>query len=108
MDNLLKERVQDLVKEYGITVKQLEIEAGIKQGNIKDWGEHVPSIEKVVKVADYFGVSVDFLLGRAPAQPRRKTERIDLLDADDRRKVDAIIEAFLEDAKYKKSDKVGV
>lgn len=109
MNISLSNRVREVAKEYGISVRQLELRLGFSQKSIQKWDDHTPNIWKIVAVADFFGITVDSLLGREPAQVvKQKVERIDLLDADDRKKVDAIIEAFLADAKYKKSDKVGM
>lgn len=56
--------IQNLCKENGITINQLEKNAVIGRGTIARWDDHLPSIDKVGKVADYFGVSVDYLLGK--------------------------------------------
>ena len=64
MDNLLKARVEELCKRRGITVNKLEKDIPILgQGSIKGWDKHMPSIDRVVAVADYFGVTVDYLVG---------------------------------------------
>lgn len=51
-------------------VKQLQLSKviGVSQGNISDWksGRSTPSIEALVKIAEYFNVSVDYLLGYTP------------------------------------------
>lgn len=64
MDNLLKARVEELCKKKGITINKLENEIPIlKPGTIKGWDSHMPSIDRVAAVADYFGVTVDYLCG---------------------------------------------
>ena len=40
----------------------LEKTLGFGNGTIKKWGESSPSVDKLKKVADYFGVSVDYFL----------------------------------------------
>lgn len=39
---------------------------GVSSGNVSDWksGRSKPKIEAICKIADYFGVSTDYLLGR--------------------------------------------
>lgn len=61
-------RLFDLMKENNITQKQLAEHIGASQGNISDWksGKFVPSADKLVLIADFFNVSVDYLLGRTP------------------------------------------
>lgn len=64
MDNLLKARVEELCRKKGITINKLEKDIPIiKQGTIKGWDQHMPSIDRVAAVADYFGVTVDYLCG---------------------------------------------
>lgn len=40
------------------------VELGLGKNSITRWDENKPSVDRVQKVADYFGVSVDYLLGR--------------------------------------------
>lgn len=58
------ERVKDLCKSRGITVKRLEEELEIPYNTIYQWKRVAPSLDKIQKVADYFGVSIDYLLCR--------------------------------------------
>lgn len=48
------------------TSKKLSESMGISTGNISDWksGKSKPTAEALLKIADYFNVSVDYLLGR--------------------------------------------
>ena len=57
-------KIAQLCKEKGISVAKLERETGISNGTISRWGTSSPTVEKLEKVADYFGVTVDSLLGR--------------------------------------------
>lgn len=61
---MIFKRITELCKEKGVTVAKLERETGISNGTISRWGTSSPTVDKLRKVADYFGVSVDFLLGR--------------------------------------------
>jgi transcriptional regulator with XRE-family HTH domain len=58
------ERIQKLSKENGISVGFLEENLGIGRGTIYKWNKSAPNTENLVKVADYFNVSIDYLLGR--------------------------------------------
>lgn len=49
----------------GITIKKLEEETGISINTIGKWDTNRPSIDRVIKVADYFGVSIDYLCSRS-------------------------------------------
>lgn len=65
MDNILYERIKLLCKRNGITISRLESELGFGSASIKRWEKtSSPSIDKIVKVASYFDVSIDYLMGR--------------------------------------------
>ncbi len=58
-------RVKTLCDERGITISRLEVELGFSKATIQKWREaSLPMIDKLVAVADYFSVSVDYLAGR--------------------------------------------
>ncbi len=61
----LVQRIKDLSDENHITIAELEREAGISNGQIRRWGGSSPKVENLEKVADYFNVSTDYLLGRS-------------------------------------------
>lgn len=56
--------VKDLCKKRGITIASLEEKVGFGKNSIYSWKKNSPSTDKLQKVADYFDVSTDFLLGR--------------------------------------------
>lgn len=58
---LIFERVQNLIKEQGITVKQLERECELSNATIRRWETQTPNIESVRKVAQRLNTSIDFL-----------------------------------------------
>lgn len=55
----------ELMKNNKVTQQQLSEAVKVSQGNISDWksGRSSPSIEVLPKIAEYFNVSVDYLLG---------------------------------------------
>ena len=59
-------RLFELMKEHGISSKKLSDDTKISTGNISDWksGRSQPSLEKIRILADYFNVSIDYLVGR--------------------------------------------
>lgn len=65
-------RIFELIKKNGISQLALAKATGISSGNISDWknGKAKPSLLAAKKVADYFGVSVEYLMGESddPAQ----------------------------------------
>lgn len=66
----LLENIQTICKNHGISVPKLEKEIGLGNGAIYKWSISSPTADKLQKVADYFNVSTDYLLGRAdPVTP---------------------------------------
>lgn len=55
-----------LLKENEVTPYRVHKETGIAQSTLSDWklGKSVPSTENMLKIAEYFDVSVDYLLGK--------------------------------------------
>lgn len=66
MEILFTERLRELLRIYGITQYGLAKSTCISPSAICNWlnGKKEPSIESLWKLADYFDVSVDFLIGR--------------------------------------------
>lgn len=58
------EKIKELTKLQGISVRELEMRLGYSNGYFSKWKKVSPNSEGLSKVADYFGVSVDYLLGR--------------------------------------------
>lgn len=63
---MIYENVMALCREKNIRVSRLEKEAGLGNGTVRGWEGSTPSIATLQKVADYFGVTVDFLLSGRP------------------------------------------
>ncbi|EFR8994887.1 helix-turn-helix transcriptional regulator [Listeria monocytogenes] len=58
------EIIKKLSKDYGITVKNLSAQLGFGEGTIYKWKYQSPKAADLEKVATFFNVSVDYLLGR--------------------------------------------
>ena len=56
------DKILALCAEQGISLSELERRAGLKAKTVYRWGENRPSVDKVKKVADALGVTVDDLL----------------------------------------------
>lgn len=56
-------RVNEVCRAHGTTVAKVERAVGFNK-TIYNWNKYSPSIDKVAAVADYFGISVDELIGR--------------------------------------------
>ncbi|WP_367378136.1 helix-turn-helix domain-containing protein [Enterococcus gilvus] len=58
------EKIKELTKQNGISVRELEKRLGFSNGYFSKWKTVSPNSEGLAKVSDYFGVSIDYLLGR--------------------------------------------
>lgn len=71
----LVQKIRYLCAKRKINLATLEREIGLANSTIRRWDERVPSVDRVSKVADYFHVSVDYLLGKTddptPADEKR-------------------------------------
>lgn len=56
------EKIEKLCEERGITVCALERTLGFGRCTISKWRKSSPSVDKLKKVADYFGVGIDYFL----------------------------------------------
>ncbi|AJQ26880.1 helix-turn-helix domain-containing protein [Pelosinus fermentans] len=59
----LIDTIQKLCSRENTTLIGLEREIGLGRGTIRNWDKSSPSIDKLQKVADYFDVSIDYLIG---------------------------------------------
>ena len=59
-------RLKELRKKKGISQLRLASDLNTTQNTISRYetGEREPGIDELIKIADYFNVSVDYLIGR--------------------------------------------
>jgi len=60
----LVEKIRALANKKNMSLPQLEVELGLGNGTISRWRTSSPNTDKLRKIADYFNVSIDDLLGR--------------------------------------------
>ena len=58
----MKERVQELCKKNSISVSELEKTLGFGNGYISKLGQSTPNTSKIKLIADYFNVSIDYII----------------------------------------------
>lgn len=73
------DRLKILCDEQKISVNALEEKIGLGKNTLYSWKKKVPTGTNLEKVADYFDVSVDYLLGRTD-----KRRYYDLTEKDER------------------------
>ena len=62
-------RFTQLLKKHEITAYRVSKETGVTQTTLSDWktGRSIPRVTTLQKIADYFDVSLDWLMGREDA-----------------------------------------
>lgn len=75
------ERLQALMDSRNMKKAAFAQAIGISQGNLNDWrnGRSSPSLEKLERIADYFEVSTDYLLGRDDRYPTPTEDACEML-----------------------------
>ena len=61
--------IQRIAKEKGIALSRIEKDCGFGSNTMRKWSEHSPSIDKLIKVADYLGCSVTDLIADTKKEP---------------------------------------
>ena len=67
------QRFSFLLADRNVTAYRLSKDTGISDSMLARWksGERLPSLESAIALADYFNVSIDYLVGRDDT-PNRK------------------------------------
>lgn len=60
------DKILELAKQKGVTANKVAVECKFTATAMSDWkkGKSQPSVNALMKIADYFDVSIDFLVGR--------------------------------------------
>ena len=60
----LYEKIKQLASLNNINIAILERNCELSQGSIAKWQNSSPKVDNLIKIADYFSVTVGYLLGR--------------------------------------------
>ena len=65
------ERFEQLLQKRGVTPYKVSKETGVTQTFLSNWksGRNTPSAKTLQKLADYFGVTVGYLMGTEEEEP---------------------------------------
>lgn len=65
-----------LCKQHGVTPYKVSKETGVSQPTLSEWkkGTYTPKQDKLQKIADYFGVTLDYLMGNTHADEQTPPE----------------------------------
>ena len=64
--DMMKNNLRKLRKEKGLSQIAVQMQTGIEQALISKYenGERVPPTETLMQLADFYGVSMDYIMGR--------------------------------------------
>lgn len=75
------ERIKKLADKQNFSLQKVATDIGLSENAIYGWKTRKPKGEDLAKIADYFHVSVDYLLGREELeQPQFSPELLDAID----------------------------
>lgn len=59
------EKFQKLLEERNVTAYEVAKQTGVAQSTLSAWksGEYTPKVDKLISIADYFGVPLSYFLG---------------------------------------------
>ncbi len=84
----LYEQIRDIAKSKGYSVNRLEKELGFARSSINKFNKNIPSVDKLQQIADFLGVTVDYLMtGETPAEKKEVT-----LTSRDERDIEKILD----------------
>ena len=68
--------IRELANRKNMSFAELERETGLSNGTIARWGKASPNSKGLEAVADYFNVSIDYLLGREKPQEDKYEQQL--------------------------------
>lgn len=63
MEISIYDRIKTLAEQSGLSIREVEDSLDFSRNYLYSWKSKAPSIDKVIQVATFFNVSVDYLLG---------------------------------------------
>lgn len=101
------ERIKELRQALGIRQVDMASDFGISQSTLSTWegGRYEPDLATVTKLADYFGVSIDYLVGRTsnPKTANEIADRLGILDKERTHEEERVYMALQNDDKFRET-----
>lgn len=96
---MFTERIQNLAKSKNIKIAQMLKDLNMGQGTFSTWKKRgtVPNGETLQRIADYFGVTVDYLLGKPDEKEPEPRERIFFSYAKESEEFHRLLEPIIKD-----------
>ena len=78
---MANERIFQLMEKRGLSAYRVSKDTGISQASLADWrkGRSNPNIDKLQKLADYFGVSIYYLTGEVDDFDSARQQKIEFI-----------------------------
>lgn len=83
--NIIGERIFELRKEKKLVQEELGKHIGVSKQTISKYekGTKIPSRENIEKLADFFGVPVDYLLGKSDSTNKSSNNIKEIFESDE-------------------------
>jgi transcriptional regulator with XRE-family HTH domain len=67
------QRLRQLRQDKNMTITQIATEFEVTKQTVSRWelGDRIPTLDTATAIADYFDVSLDYLVGRSDIKERR-------------------------------------
>ena len=104
------ERIKALMSERSVNGRQLAMEIGLNHGIVSDWekGKAKPSTDAIIKIANYFSVSTDYLLtGKEIQQTTNEKENTPMNEKarDSLKQLEKLVKYFFKTDTYQREAK---
>lgn len=96
------ERIESLRKERKISQGNLEKELGFSNGSISKWKSSMPKPERLQKIAEYFGVTVDYLMTGSDSKYSDNDALLDVRISEDKELKEALKKYYALDEQKKR------
>lgn len=77
----LYSKFENLLKDNNITAYQVSKETGVTTATLSEWktGKYTPKIDKILKLADYFGVTAEYFLNHVEEKVDQNLNEVSIL-----------------------------
>ena len=89
----LYEQIRDIAKSKGYSINRLEKELGFARSSINKFNKNIPSVDKLQQIADFLGVTVDYLMTGENSAEKKES----VLNERDERDISRRLEQTLSD-----------
>lgn len=99
--NKTTEKILLILKESGMSARQFEIKVGLCNASIQAWksGKASPSAKALQKIADYFGVPLEYFYKDNTSAPTHAYEEERALSEEEKQLIDLILSLTDEEVK---------